>query len=69
MHQTLQYWAAEPGNGVLKVVGPIFRPEKYAIVVAEGSALRKPINQALLAIYADGTYEDMYARWFSRGSK
>ena len=62
---TLRYWAARQGNGVVQVVGPIFRPEKYGIAVAEGSALRKPINEALLELYEDGTYEKIYARWFS----
>lgn len=62
---TLQYWAAKQGNGAVQVVGPIFRLEKYAIAVAEGSALRKPINAALLELYADGTYEKLYAQWFS----
>ena len=64
---TLQYWAARQGNGVVQVVGPIFRQEKYAIAVAEGSPLRKPINQALLEIYEDGTYDKIYAKWFSQG--
>jgi len=62
---TLQYWKAKQGNGVVQVVGPIFRPQKYGIAVAEGSPLRKRINEALLAIYEDGTYEDIYAKWFS----
>jgi ABC-type amino acid transport substrate-binding protein len=62
---TLQYWAAKRGNGVLRVVGPIFRPLKYGIAVAEGSELRKRIDKALVSIYADGTYEDIYAKWFS----
>jgi ABC-type amino acid transport substrate-binding protein len=65
---TLQYYAAKRGGGVLQVVGPIFRPEKIAIAVREGSPLRKRINEALLEIYADGTYEDIYAKWFSRGN-
>jgi polar amino acid transport system substrate-binding protein len=64
---TLQYWAAKQGNGVVQVVGPIFRPEKYGIAVANGSALRKPINEALLELYEDGTYEKIYARWFAPG--
>lgn len=62
---TLQYWAAKRGNGVLAVVGPIFRPAKYGIAVANGSALRKSINEALLAMYEDGTYEQIYGKWFS----
>jgi polar amino acid transport system substrate-binding protein len=63
---TLQYWLARRGQGMVAVVGPVFRPEKYAIAVAGGSALRKPINEALLALYEDGTYEQLRAKWFSR---
>lgn len=62
---TLQYWAAKRGNGVLAVVGPIFRPEKYGIALANGSPLRKSINETLLAMYEDGTYEQIYGKWFS----
>jgi polar amino acid transport system substrate-binding protein len=47
------------------VVGPIFRPEKYGIAVANGSPLRKRINEALLAMFSDGAYERLYATWFS----
>jgi polar amino acid transport system substrate-binding protein len=64
---TLQYWAAKRGNGALAVVGPVFRPEKYGVAVANGSALRKSINEALLAMYEDGTYEQIYGKWFSSG--
>ncbi len=64
----LQYLAAKRGKGVLQVVGPIFRPYKIGMVVREGSPLRKQINEALLAMYADGTYEDIYAKWFTRGN-
>ena len=62
---TLQYWAARQGKGLVQVVGPVFRPEKYGIAVAEGSALRKAINEALLQLYVDGTYEKIHSAWFS----
>ena len=64
---TLQYWAAVRGQGVLQVVGPVFRPEKYGIAVTSGSPLRKRINEALERMYADGSYEDIYRQWFSQG--
>jgi len=64
---TLQYWATRLGTGELAVVGPIFRPEKYGIAVADGSPLRKQINETLLAMYEDGTYERIYGKWFSQG--
>ncbi|WP_377690356.1 transporter substrate-binding domain-containing protein [Paraburkholderia dipogonis] len=62
---TLQYWAARRGNGELIVVGPLFRPEKYGIAMANGSVWRKHINETLLAMYEDGTYEQLYGKWFA----
>jgi polar amino acid transport system substrate-binding protein len=61
----LQYLAAQPANRGLQVVGPTFRPYKIAIAVRNGSPLRKPINEALLAMYQDGTYENIHAKWFA----
>ncbi len=65
---SLQYWAARRGQGALRVVGPIFGPEKYGIALAQKNPLRKRINEALLAMYADGEYEQIHNRWFSPGS-
>jgi polar amino acid transport system substrate-binding protein len=64
---TLQYLAAKRGNGLLRVVGPIFASQKYGIAVADGSPLRKRINKALLEMYEDGRYRALYNKWFSRG--
>jgi ABC-type amino acid transport substrate-binding protein len=63
---TLQYWTSRLGDGSLTVVGPVFRPEKYGIAVANGSPLRKAINETLLAMYEDGSYERIYGKWFSK---
>lgn len=63
---TLQYWQARLGSGDLQVVGPLFRPVKYGIAIARGSPLRKRINEAVLTMYADGTYEDIYRKWFAQ---
>jgi ABC-type amino acid transport substrate-binding protein len=62
---TLQYWSTRRGNGRLRVVGPIFAPEKYGIAVADGSPLRKQINGALLQMYEDGSYEEIHNKWFA----
>ncbi len=64
---TLQYLAMKRGNGVLRVVGPIFASQKYGIAVVDGSPLRKRINRALLEMYEDGRYRALYNKWFSRG--
>jgi polar amino acid transport system substrate-binding protein len=63
---TLEYWAGRLGSGELAVVGPIFRPQKYGIAVANGNPLRKSINETLLAMYEDGTYDQIYGKWFSQ---
>jgi ABC-type amino acid transport substrate-binding protein len=60
----LSYYAANEGQGRAEVVGPIFKPEKYGIALPSGSPLRKPINEALLGLYQDGTYQAIYDKWF-----
>ncbi|WP_286537571.1 transporter substrate-binding domain-containing protein [Variovorax sp. J31P179] len=62
---TLQYWSATWGKGTLQVVGPVFRPDKYGLVVALSSPLRKRINEALIEVDQDGTYEQFYDKWFA----
>jgi polar amino acid transport system substrate-binding protein len=62
---SLEYWAAKEGRGIVEVVGPVFRTEKIAMAVATGSVLRKQIDEALLEIYKDGTYDRIHSAWFS----
>jgi polar amino acid transport system substrate-binding protein len=52
------------GNGTEILVGGVFARENYGIALPPGSPLRKKINTALLDITADGTYEELYARYF-----
>lgn len=35
--------------------------------LAQGSPLRKPIDEALLKLYEDGKYEEIHKKWFSQG--
>jgi polar amino acid transport system substrate-binding protein len=60
----LQYYAMHNGNGRMKVVGPVFKTVFYGIAVPSGSPLRKPINETLLSLLEDGTYEQIYQKWF-----
>jgi len=46
------------------VVGPIFQDESYGIALPTGSPLREPINEALLTLRQDGTYDAICERWF-----
>jgi polar amino acid transport system substrate-binding protein len=60
----LMYYAAHEGKGKAKVVGSIFEKESYGIALPTGSPLRKEINQALLSLQENDTYEEIYDRWF-----
>lgn len=57
-------FAANESNGNLKVVGPIFKQEQYGIALPTDSLLRESINRTLLEIYSDGTYQQIYSKWF-----
>lgn len=60
----LLYYANTKGKGKVQVVGPIFNEETYGIALPSGSPLRKPINEALLEMRQDGSYDELYAKWF-----
>jgi polar amino acid transport system substrate-binding protein len=60
----LLYYASRDGKGKVQVVGSVFRKENYGIVFPPDSPYRKLVNEALLKIKEDGTYERLYTKWF-----
>ena len=60
----LLYYAAHDGRGRVHVIGEPFRKEDYGIVFATGSPLQKRVNNALLVLREDGTYQRIYDKWF-----
>ena len=60
----LLYYANNKGKGTVQTVGPIFRQETYGIALPTGSPLRKELNEALLKLRQDGTYDELYNKWF-----
>jgi len=61
----LKYYAAHEGRNTVTIVGPIFDPEQYGFVFAEGSELVEQVDRTLLRLYEDGFYEALEYRWFS----
>ena len=61
----LLFYAANEGKGKVEIVGSIFREESYGIILPNNSPHRKPINQALLSLKENGTYQSLYDKWFS----
>lgn len=60
----LAYYANTDGAGIAQLVGPVFLPENYGIALPTGSPLAEPINQGLLKLRENGTYDRIYRTWF-----
>jgi polar amino acid transport system substrate-binding protein len=65
----LMYFAAHEGKDQVKLVGDIFQEEKYGIVMPYRSPYRKSINQALLTLVENGTYQTLYNQYFKAQSE
>ena len=62
----LLYYAANEGRNRVHVIGAPFRREDYGIVFRSDNPLQKRVNKALLGLREDGTYQQIYDRWFAR---
>ncbi len=61
----LQRWTATGGRGIARTVGATFKDEAYGIALPQGSPLRETINTTLLELQGDGTYLQLYNKWFT----
>jgi ABC-type amino acid transport substrate-binding protein len=53
----------EERDGEIRFVEPVSTGEQYGIAFPKDSPLVDPVNQALLEIKDDGTYEKLYEKW------
>jgi polar amino acid transport system substrate-binding protein len=60
----LAYYAAHEGKGRVKLVGPVFNSAPVAIELQLDSPLRKKIDGALMTLRENGTYQQIYNKWF-----
>lgn len=60
----LAFYANTDGQDIATLVGPVFLRENYGIVLPSNSPLAEPLNQSLLRLREDGTYETLYRKWF-----
>ena len=56
--------AKQRENKDLLLVGNLFEPQHYGIVVGQGSALREIVNRGLLIIRESGEWDQIRSRWF-----
>lgn len=60
----LAHYATHAGRDYASLAGPVFLRENYGIAFTTGSPLVEDANQALLALRENGTYEQIYRKWF-----
>lgn len=60
----LWYYVGTQNEARFQVVGQMFEPEKYGIALPSESPYRETINQAILRVQENGTYLELYRRWF-----
>ena len=65
----LLYYAQNQGKGKVKTVGPLYQGQSYGIAFPQGSELREKVTITLLKFMEDGTYDELYEKWFGTAPK
>lgn len=58
------YFAQTKGGDRVKTVGPLYEGQQYGIALVEGSPWVDDVNAALASMKEDGTYAEIYRKWF-----
>lgn len=65
----LLHLALQQDGSRVQIVGAPFRNQLYAIALPRESPLRRPINQAILTLKENGTYDRIHQKWFGLSSQ
>ncbi|MFW5489607.1 MAG: glutamine ABC transporter substrate-binding protein GlnH [Desulfovibrio sp.] len=57
------------GKGQVKVVGPLYMGQSYGIGFPKGSPVVAKVNAALKTLRDNGTYRELYVKWFGTEPK
>lgn len=60
------YFAKTKGKGKVKMVGPLYEAQPYGIAFAAGSKWVEPASKALKSMVDDGTYAEIYKKYFGQ---
>ncbi|MEI7426136.1 MAG: transporter substrate-binding domain-containing protein [Candidatus Moraniibacteriota bacterium] len=67
---SLLYFVRNDGVKDFEIVGDVFNPHVYGIVIKEGATvLRESINRVLLELRESGKYDGLYVTWFGDNTK
>jgi polar amino acid transport system substrate-binding protein len=65
----LRYYAAGDGAGAVQLAGPIFNAEDYGFAFRQNGDLHSDVDESLLEIRQDGTYDLIKRKWFGDESQ
>ncbi len=57
------------GRNLVKIVGPLYMGQSYGIAFPKGSPLVSEVNAALKELRTDGSYNELYRKWFRTDPK
>lgn len=60
------YFVQTKGQGKVKMVGPLYEAQPYGMAFVKGSKWVEPANKALKSMKEDGTYAEIYKKWFGK---
>jgi len=59
-------YANNEGKEKVKIVGPLYEGQQYGIAFKKGSTLRYKVDNAIDKLRENGTYGDIYEKWFGK---
>jgi glutamine transport system substrate-binding protein len=62
-------YANNAGKGQVKIVGPLYMGHHYGIAFPAGSELRDKVSVEILRMMEDGSYDELYRKWFGEDPK
>lgn len=63
-HPVLLYYTLQNQDKDYVVAGEVFNEEDYGMAFPHGSPLREEVNRALLVLLENGTYDQIYTKWY-----
>lgn len=61
----VEYYIQTTGGDSLKIVGELLEAQDYGLAVSQGNEeLLAAMNEALIGMIEDGTYAEIYEKWF-----
>ncbi|MGP4845561.1 transporter substrate-binding domain-containing protein [Marinobacter sp. 1Y8] len=58
------YFASTKGKGRVTTVGKLYEGQQYGIALKSGSKWVDGVNEAIAEMKEDGTYKEIYEKWF-----